>query len=186
MKTTLALWAFPPSAFTGLGWLFGRLVCAWTGSPWCHVGVSLHGIYYEADPFQGVVGGEVPDEACCIRVWTVHDRSIAERWINRQLGKAYDWPGILGFVIGRSESGRRDRGHWFCSELATVILRKFGVEVCGETPAWEIDPGEMVKGAGREATRRSPSPRGFARAHVTFPAVVAHKFQPLKRKKHDK
>jgi hypothetical protein len=158
MKTTLTLYAFRPSAFTGRARLFARLVCWWTRSEWAHVGVSLDGWYVEADPFRGVVGGPVPHTAFCIRTWTVHDTLATEQWINRQMGKPYDWPGILGFVIGGSEVGRRDRGHWFCSELGAVILRRFGIDVCesishGERgvhgleqfPAWEITPGELAR-----------------------------------------
>jgi hypothetical protein len=166
MKTTLALWAFRAEAFTGLGRIFARLVCWWTRSEWAHVGVSFDGMYYEADPFRGVIGSpNVPEEAWCIKIWTVHDTASQERWVFRQLGKPYDWLGVLGFVIGRSQAGRKLHGHWFCSELAAVILRRFGIEVCAKRsfagskgrsqvqlgneapPAWEIMPGDIVKEA---------------------------------------
>jgi hypothetical protein len=175
MKTTIALWEFRPSAFTGLARLLAHLVCWWMGSEWAHVGVSLDGLYIEADPFKGVVSGPVPENALCVKVWTVRDTPATKRWIHRQLGKPYDWPGILGFVIGRSEAGRRQRGRWFCSELATVILRKSGVEVCGDTPAWEIDPGEMA--TGTQPGQRPLLPRGR-------PRILTLKKRTMKNKIH--
>jgi len=42
-------------------------------------------------------------------------------WLNQQLGKGYDWMGILSFIwffITPKE------GKWYCSELAYVVLMK--------------------------------------------------------------
>jgi len=175
MKTTLTLWGFRPDAFTGCGWLFARLVCWWTRSEWAHVGVSFDGLYIEADPFRGVVEGPVPENAWCIRSWIVHDTLATEKWINRQLNKPYDWPGILGFVIERSEIGRRHGGRWFCSELAAMILRRFGIDICAkqsfagskgrsqvklgneesDPPAWEITPAWLIESVQTAAPRPS-------------------------------
>ena len=43
-------------------------------------------------------------------------------WANSQVGKSYDWAGIMGFVNPWRKGG--DPGRWFCSEIcAEIALR---------------------------------------------------------------
>jgi uncharacterized protein YycO len=46
-------------------------------------------------------------------------------WTNSQVGKAYDWAGILGFVNPWRKGGDPDR--WFCSEICAEIALKLGI-----------------------------------------------------------
>ena len=46
-------------------------------------------------------------------------------WANSQVGKAYDWAGILGFVNPWRKGGDPDR--WFCSEICAELALKLKV-----------------------------------------------------------
>lgn len=41
-----------------------------------------------------------------------------EAWLNKQVGKKYDWLGLCGFILFKLQDSKR----WFCSELAAAAL----------------------------------------------------------------
>jgi len=145
---TLTLWAFTPNAHSGITRLFAYAVCIWTVSKWSHIGISIGNKYYEAKPFVGVHElDSIPKGANHIATWLVKDDKKAQEWINKQLGKSYDWWGIFGFAVGPSEYGKLDKGHWFCSSFGVEVARKYGIHICGHTDPWEINPAHLVKSA---------------------------------------
>lgn len=46
-------------------------------------------------------------------------------WTNSQIGKSYDWAGIMGFVNPWRKGGDPDR--WFCSEICAALAVKLGI-----------------------------------------------------------
>ena len=65
-------------------------------------------------------------------------------WANSQIGKPYDWAGIMGFVNPWRKGG--DPGRWFCSEICAALAVKLGVvqsiekrlDRVGPRDLWEI------------------------------------------------
>lgn len=60
-----------------------------------------------------------------------------------QVGKRYDWRGILRFgfkTIIRADN--QDR--WFCSELVFAACQAAGIELLARTPAWKVYPGLLA------------------------------------------
>lgn len=61
-----------------------------------------------------------------------------------QIGKPYDWAGALfGYHTG-TDQDRVECGRWFCSELATVLARKAGINLISpDVPAWTVWPRDL-------------------------------------------
>ncbi len=66
-----------------------------------------------------------------------------EEFLQRQLGKPYDWLGILGFPLRDWKLERKDR--WFCSELVFTAFQKAGVELLKNTHPSEVSPRLFLK-----------------------------------------
>jgi len=144
MSLDLAVYAYEPSAFTGLERAMAEMVSWWTKSKWAHIGGMLGDSYYEADFFAGVRrleavprGGEL--------VFSMRAPSHVAAWLDRQLGKPYDLLALAGFVLDETEPGRSARGKWICSELWAAVLRKSHYPVLNGRPAWRINPEELVQ-----------------------------------------
>jgi uncharacterized protein YycO len=141
----LKIWAFQPSAHSGVARIFAYAVCLWTQSKWSHVGFSLDNDYYEALPFQGVLKkNEIPKGAVLIATYKVTVSQYTKHWIDKQVGKPYDWFGILGFIIEDSDLERKQYGRWFCSEIDTAVMRKCKVSILEDQKACHIFPGKLV------------------------------------------
>jgi len=63
------------------------------------------------------------------------------RFLRSQIGKPYDYPGILGFVTGRDW---REEDSWFCSELQTAALEHAGVLKRLYVPSNKITPVSLA------------------------------------------
>ena len=66
--------------------------------------------------------------------WDVVEVTLAKdlKWLNAQIGKKYDWLGILGYVT----IGIEDPKKWYCSELAAAAI---GLK------NWQVSPGELYE-----------------------------------------
>jgi len=60
---------------------------------------------------------------------------------HRELGKAYDWRGVLSFVLRRRMQAK---GAWFCSELVAHCCAEAG-RLLLACPDWKIMPGDIAK-----------------------------------------
>jgi hypothetical protein len=60
-------------------------------------------------------------------------------WCETQVGKPYDWKAVLGYVGG--EHNFEDRSKWYCSEVTTYVLARFGLWHDKAIP--RITPSEM-------------------------------------------
>lgn len=59
-----------------------------------------------------------------------------------QVGKRYDYRGILHFITRRPEyPGDQDR--WFCSELVMAAYRAAGIDLLSRVPAFQVYPGML-------------------------------------------
>lgn len=69
------------------------------------------------------------------------DESTARVFAETQLGKAYDWFGVSGFVV----AVRDNESKWFCSELSSRILQIAGCVKIGEFNPGRISPNRLYK-----------------------------------------
>lgn len=69
------------------------------------------------------------------------------QWCNSQVGKGYDWAGIMGFVNPWRKGG--DPGRWFCSEICHRIGVRLGL--IKDEASDKISPSEL-----REILRTIP------------------------------
>ena len=67
-------------------------------------------------------------------------RMQVRKFMLAQVGKPYDFPGILHFATRLSEHGEaQDR--WFCSELVFAAHAAAGVNLLARIDAWKVYPG---------------------------------------------
>ena len=74
---------------------------------------------------------------------TEEQKEKIEEFLQRQLGKPYDWLGILGFPLRSLKLERKDR--WFCSELVFTAFKQAGVELLKNTHPSEVSPRLFLK-----------------------------------------
>lgn len=61
-------------------------------------------------------------------------------FLNRQLGKGYDYWSVLGFILFTSNEGRKSYGKWFCSELVFASFKEAGIKLLENVEAWKVSP----------------------------------------------
>jgi len=66
-----------------------------------------------------------------------------ESFLKEQIGKPYDWLGILGFPLRSRKLERKNR--WFCSELVFTAFKQAGVELLKNTHPAEVSPRLFLK-----------------------------------------
>jgi hypothetical protein len=71
---------------------------------------------------------------------TLTQKMNLECFLDRQIGKSYDWRGI-GKFISRRDGNNQDR--WFCSELVAAAFKHAGVPLLLRIPVYKIDPGML-------------------------------------------
>ena len=74
---------------------------------------------------------------------TKEQRDEIRHFLQRQIGKPYDWPGILGFVFFNPNLESKNR--WFCSELVFTAFKQAGVELLKNTHPSEVSPRLFLK-----------------------------------------
>jgi hypothetical protein len=57
-------------------------------------------------------------------------------------GRPYDWAGVFGFGSPFAISNQ-DPAKWFCSEVATYILKMVGIAPMKWPPSGNVDPNEL-------------------------------------------
>lgn len=121
-----------------------KLIRLFTWSPWSH-GAILDGDEHviEATARHGVIRSPLRD-----LIWHSTRYAIIEipcddplralDYARRQIGKAYDWQAIFGFIFHRDWARARK---WFCFELVAAALDHAG------TPAFRAGTIHRVTGA---------------------------------------
>jgi len=74
---------------------------------------------------------------------TKEQRDEIRYFLQRQIGKPYDWLGILGFVFFNPNLESKNR--WFCSELVFTAFKQAGVELLKNTHPSEVSPCLLLK-----------------------------------------
>lgn len=113
-----------------------------------HAAIVLNdGSIVEAYPFKGVRHRKCIEDQmkkCIVDVYeiptTLEQDEIIENFLSLQIGKKYDWIAILGFVLHKTKTGRKQYAKWICSELVFATLRKANVLLLERIEAWEVSP----------------------------------------------
>lgn len=77
---------------------------------------------------------------------TLEQRTAALAFARSQIGKGYDYAGVLCFSFA---ARWQDHHRWFCSELTTAALVHAGIIAAPK--AWRVSPGALyriLKGSG--------------------------------------
>jgi hypothetical protein len=126
----------------GRGFL-SALVRWQTWSKYSHVAIVTHEGVFESIPFRGVRRREFWPDISGIDFYSVETRTIPVlTFLNLQLGKTYDYFGVLRFL---PRWRKNDRGSsWFCSELAFEAARLGGVYLLRGIPPEKVSPGVLA------------------------------------------
>lgn len=126
-----------------------KLVCFFSRGKYSHIAILFDdGSSIEAVPFKGVIYNKnliksrnknQIIEVYNIKTTTKQDR-IIKYFLERQLGKGYDYLSVLGFIINKTDVGRKEYGKWFCSELVYSAFRKAEIELLERIHQWETTP----------------------------------------------
>ena len=66
-----------------------------------------------------------------------------EKFLKEQVGKKYDFLGLLGFPLRQKKIGKNNK--WFCSELVFQAFLMAGVELLRYTNPQEVSPRLLLK-----------------------------------------
>ena len=98
-----------------------RAICWFTGSPYSHVELVINGVCCSASPRDGGVRFKRIDLTS--GKWDVLPINQPDHrawdWFARHSGHAYDYAGVLRFVLPLLPSRRKQ---WFCSEAVAAAL----------------------------------------------------------------
>ena len=130
-----------------------KIIQWYTKSQYFHVILGINGQYISSEPSNGVICKPIEElenvldyDFYRIRLsvapLTKQQLAVFKRFIREQIGKEYDWLGIIGrvFTILRDNSNK-----WFCSEIVAKLLQLLYVEelLCYEPS--EITPGKLYQ-----------------------------------------
>lgn len=129
--------------FSGRG-LVSKLIRWQTNGKYSHAAIQLpSGKIIEAwhNPAKVRLRGPLQDwsnvEAFDVEGITADQWHDAVEWLQKQIGKKYDFGGVLRFVT----RWRKDQDEkWFCSELVFQALREAGVNLLERVQASQVSP----------------------------------------------
>ena len=108
--------------YIGKGRLFDRLIRWWTNSKYSHCEIVIGGMSSSADAWTNCVRA-IPASGFNPNSWeripVTGDTAKAVSFVSSQLGKKYDWFGILGFFL---PGNVQDPNRWYCSEFCAAVL----------------------------------------------------------------
>lgn len=100
----------------------GKLIRLFTGGRVNHVSVEVDGWFYEALMYKGFVKRQTTNRKAIVESFIFQQsRPDITEWLDRQVGKGYDWLGVLSFIWVFL---KQKKGKWFCSENAMVVFCK--------------------------------------------------------------
>lgn len=107
-----------------------KVIRAATSCQWHHVGVVFNNEYVVEARFVGVVKTPLADFKArgkhLIVDYPVSDEGVAQEFALTQLGKEYDFAGLISFPFRRRW---QDDTRWYCSELVAAIAAAGGSPV---------------------------------------------------------
>lgn len=109
------------------GTIYDKSIAFYTRGKYSHCEILFSdGVCFSASPRDGgtrfkVI--EVESHWDRIAVGTSHEDEVWQ-WCARQVGKPYDWLGILGLSLNYRNS---DKKKWYCSEVCVTALRRVGL-----------------------------------------------------------
>lgn len=129
--------------YKGRGNLFDKLIRIWTFSKYSHVELVVDDIWYTSSPRDnGVVARGIKFNPGNWDLFEINlkQNTAAIDFINEQMGKRYDWLGILLSQIIKLNIHAPNR--WFCSEIVHRALLRGGLgENVGQSN--NICPGKL-------------------------------------------
>lgn len=155
--------------FTGyMGYSFSsKLIRYWTRSPISHVEECLD--IETVDGWGAWAGEKVgplnmkmhnPETPYIIFAINVSPEQY-ERFIEfkrKEIGKKYDWPGIMGFLYGKDNN---NPSKWFCSEIESSACKYAGINILN----WElmkpglVSPGLFCSSSRLVAVKKGKTPK---------------------------
>ena len=122
----------------------GWLIRIFTFSQWNHVAIEIDGQVYEA---RGITGVTRRSAKVYLKEWAesatvnvkVPSPSSAVTFLEAQLGKGYDYGGIIALPFRKSWHGR---SKWFCSELVAAALLAAGLPKM-RVDAYRVTPRDL-------------------------------------------
>lgn len=118
--------------------LVSRLIKWQQRSEYSHLSILYpDGTHYESREFKGVLKhpnftltnkSEVVDQFIFITPLSEEQIEKGRKFLNKQVGKPYDWPMVFGFVSRSSHEGPSSAGRYFCSELGAHWAAVMGEE----------------------------------------------------------
>ncbi|MFM0165654.1 hypothetical protein PQR39_35130 [Paraburkholderia sediminicola] len=123
------------------GTLLDKLIRWWMRGPYAHVEAILDenadGTYTIASAVPGIGVRIAEKQPLPARDWDIvtgpGDATQARAWFEARAGKAYDYLGLLGFVLRPATIDARDK--YWCSEACLLSI--------GYEGAWREDPNSM-------------------------------------------
>lgn len=104
--------------------LFSWLICLVTGSKWTHSAIQVNNRVYEASESKGCIATRGKIGTYGKRVIRVYDCEVndtrAEMWVQKHLGKRYDYVGIFGWLWNV-----HSRDHFYCFEFTWDFMKIF-------------------------------------------------------------
>jgi hypothetical protein len=108
--------------YVGKGKLFDKLIRWWTNSRYSHCEIIIGGMAFSADAWTNqvrAVSAKSFNPQSWERVAIDGNGEKALTFLTGQLGKRYDWLGILGFFLPGTIN---DPKRWYCSEICAAAL----------------------------------------------------------------
>lgn len=106
-------------------------ICRWrTGGIHTHVEfVFSDGISFSSSQWDGgcrfkEIDYSNPEKWSFVEVGDIDEEAL-KRWCMMEDSKKYDWLGVLRIFTGRKKHGPDSK--WFCSEICTAGLQRFGI-----------------------------------------------------------
>lgn len=135
--------------FRGPG-LMASLIRWHSRGQWNHVAIwdEEERVLYEAREWRGVIRTEpwwpAPDHHVCdvCPTLTEFEAKGLRHWLQRQVGKRYDWASVAKFLSRRKADLADADRRWFCSELAMEAFRAVGRELL-RAPGWKVSPAAL-------------------------------------------
>lgn len=122
--------------------IVSKLIMFFSAGYYSHVAIELDGFVFESEWYCGVIktpvdqwGGSAVKETLETRLMDPKRDEILS-WLNKQVGKKYDWLGVLSFVFGFLKPRM---GYFYCSELAAICYYK-SINYHAEVQSQKISP----------------------------------------------
>jgi hypothetical protein len=123
--------------------LVGAAIRWFTWSRYAHVAAVLPEGVIEAMPFKGVIKHDFWSDTSHLDFFIVtgpYENRRAAAYLNANIGRQYDWLGVLRFL----PRWRKSNDRVFCSELIFSALRFAGIELLRGVPPEKVSPGLLA------------------------------------------